>query len=63
MKNIFNESEHNSKNESIHLNNTISCYHRPHLNYYINKKNKNQNNLIINLTNKYNLKWIQTIII
>ena len=45
MKNIFNESEHNSKNESIHLNNTISCYHRPHVNYYINKKSKNQNKI------------------
>ena len=42
MKNIFHELEHNTKEKSINLNNTISCYHRPHLNYFIRKKNKNQ---------------------
>ena len=52
MKNIFHELEHNTKEKSINLNNTISCYHRPHLNYFIRKKNKNQKKIKTRNINK-----------
>ena len=42
MKNIFHELENDSKEETIPLNNTISCYHRPHINYFNSKKNQNK---------------------
>ena len=54
MKNILNDQINNSKKDSFPLNNTISCYHRPRINYFksINNQNKNK---IINKTIKINL--------
>ena len=39
-KSRMNEFNSNSKVNSFPLNNTINCYHRPHINYNINIKNK-----------------------
>ena len=40
IKSRMNEFDSNSKINSFPLNNTINCYHRPHINYNINIKNK-----------------------
>ena len=39
-KSRMNEFDSNSKVNSFPFNNTINCYHRPHINYNINIKNK-----------------------
>lgn len=52
------------KIDPISLNNTISCYHRPHLNYFISKNRNSQNqkvakkrkmNLNLNKSTNYNI--------
>ena len=60
MKKILYEQINNSKKNFIPLNNTISCYHRPHINYFKSINNQNRNK-IINKTIKINLNKTQKI--
>ena len=64
MDNNFSDIKHISKKDSFPINNTITCYHRPRLNYILNPKNKTINKIKrkkinINFNNTKVLKNIQ----
>ena len=45
MENTFSDIKHISKKDSFPINNMITCYHRPRLNYILNTKNKTINKI------------------
>ena len=57
MKNILFEQTIKSTKDSLPLNNTISCYHRPRLSYFISPKNANTNK--IRKINKNGTKYLR----
>ena len=58
MKNILFEQTIQSTKDSLPLNNnTISCYHRPRLSYFISPKNANKNK--IRKINKNEAKYLR----
>ena len=64
MENTFSDIKHISKKDSFPINNTITCYHRPRLNYILNPKNKTINKIKrkkinINFNNSKMLKNFQ----